>query len=162
MRSTFRDGREPLCGRMAPGYSDSCNCVSTRKREARVMLSGRSMLDEPRTLEKAFADLQAKYQRKPSPDLERTIELLRAEIDLREWKRPVNLDTDPANTSDQRVDARGLLPERTARSSLAHRHTWFARGYSTSSPRGDFESRPAPRQNLVPLHRDYDSLAMSG
>jgi hypothetical protein len=114
------------------------------------MLSGWSMLDEPRTIEQALADLLAKYQRKPSSDLERTIKLIRAEIDVREWKRPVNLYSAPASTSDQRVDTGGPLPlrERTARSSLVRRHTWFASGASTSSPRADFEARPVPRDNL--------------
>jgi hypothetical protein len=40
-------------------------------------------LKERRTLEKALADLLAEFQRKPSPQLARTIELLRAEIELR-------------------------------------------------------------------------------
>jgi hypothetical protein len=64
----------------------------------------------------------------------------------------VPLASNPASISDQRGDAGGPLPERTARSSLARRHTWFARGYSTSSPQADFESQPAPpsapRDNL--------------
>ena len=115
------------------------------------MLSGWSNLAEPRTLDQALADLLAKYQRKPSSDLERTIKLIRAEIELREWKRPDNLYSHPASTSDQRVDTGGPLPllERTARSSLARRYTWFARGHSTSAPRaGLVEARPAPRDNL--------------
>jgi hypothetical protein len=115
------------------------------------MLSGWSNLAEPRTLEQALADLLAKYRRQPSSDLERTIKLIRAEIELREWKRPGNLYSAPANTNDQRADVGSPLPlpERTARSVLARRHTWFARGYSTSSPRAGFvEARPALRDNL--------------
>jgi hypothetical protein len=109
-----------------------------------------NLLAEPRTLEKALTDLVAKHQRQPSPDLARMIGVIRAEIELRELKRPVDWDSDQASTSDRRVDAGGPLPlpERTARSSLAHRHTWFARGYYTSSPRADFELRPAPSDNL--------------
>jgi hypothetical protein len=44
-------------------------------------------LDQRRSLETALADLLAEYQRKPRPELARTIELLRAEIEFR--KRPV-------------------------------------------------------------------------
>jgi hypothetical protein len=44
------------------------------------------LLKEPRSLERALADLCEQYQREPGPDLARTIELLRAEIELR--KRP--------------------------------------------------------------------------
>jgi hypothetical protein len=106
------------------------------------MQSGWSMLTEPRTMEKALADLLAKYQRKPSSDLERTIKLIRAEIELREWKRPVNLYSDLASTSPL------PLPERTARLFLARRHTWFARGSSVSSPRAGFEARLVRRDNL--------------
>jgi hypothetical protein len=43
-------------------------------------------LNDRRTLEKALADLLAKYQREPSPQLARMIELLRAEIELRKRK----------------------------------------------------------------------------
>jgi hypothetical protein len=39
-----------------------------------------------RSLEKALADLLAEYERNPSPNLARTIELIRDEIELR--KRP--------------------------------------------------------------------------
>jgi hypothetical protein len=115
------------------------------------MPSGWPNLAEPRTLEQALADLLAKYQREPSPYLDRTIKLIRAEIEFRECKRPGNLYSAPANTNDQRVDTGGPLPlpERTARSSLARRYTWFARGYSTSAPRAGFvEARPALRDNL--------------
>ena len=45
------------------------------------------LLEERRTLEEALADLLAKHQREPSPELARMIGLLRAEIELR--KRPV-------------------------------------------------------------------------
>ena len=53
------------------------------------MLNGviEKLLNERRTLEEALADLLAKYQREPSPELARMIELLRAEIEIR--KRPV-------------------------------------------------------------------------
>ena len=44
-------------------------------------------LDQRRSMETALADLLAEYQRKPRPELARTIELLRAEIEFR--KRPV-------------------------------------------------------------------------
>jgi len=109
-----------------------------------------NLLAEPRTLEQALADLVAKHQRQPSPDLARMIGVIRAEIELRGLKRPLDLASDSASTSDQRVDAGGPLPlpERTARSSLARFHTWFARGYYTSSPRADFGLRPAPNDNL--------------
>ena len=43
-------------------------------------------LKERRSLEKALADLLSQYQRNPTPDLARKIELIRAEIELR--KRP--------------------------------------------------------------------------
>ena len=45
------------------------------------------LLNERRTLEKALADLRAKYQREPRPELVRMIEILRVEIELS--KRPV-------------------------------------------------------------------------
>jgi hypothetical protein len=41
------------------------------------------LFNERRTLEEAHADLLAKYQQEPSPELARMIELLRAEIELR-------------------------------------------------------------------------------
>ena len=44
------------------------------------------LLKERRSLEKALVDLSEQYQRNPNPDLARTIELLRAEIERR--KRP--------------------------------------------------------------------------
>jgi hypothetical protein len=44
-------------------------------------------LSQRRSLEKALADLVAKHQREPTPELARTIELLRAEIELRKQKR---------------------------------------------------------------------------
>ena len=47
------------------------------------------LLRERRTLEKALADLLAKYQHDPSPELARTIELIHAEIELRKRKRPL-------------------------------------------------------------------------
>ncbi len=42
------------------------------------------LLRERRSLEKALADLAAEYERRPSPGLARTIELLRKEIEARE------------------------------------------------------------------------------
>ena len=39
------------------------------------------MLKERRSLEKALADLREQYQRNPKPNLARTIELIRAEIE---------------------------------------------------------------------------------
>ena len=44
------------------------------------------VLKEQRSLEKTLADLTAKFERSSCPELIRTIESLRAEIDLR--KRP--------------------------------------------------------------------------
>jgi hypothetical protein len=44
------------------------------------------MLEDLRTLEQALADLLAEYERNPNPNLARTIELIRDEIELR--KRP--------------------------------------------------------------------------
>ena len=41
------------------------------------------LLKERRSLQKALADLCEQYQRNPNPDLARTIELLRAEIEHR-------------------------------------------------------------------------------
>jgi hypothetical protein len=43
-------------------------------------------LNQRRSLEQALADLVAKQQREPNPELARMVELLRAEIELR--KRP--------------------------------------------------------------------------
>jgi hypothetical protein len=45
-------------------------------------------LSQRRSLEQALADLVAKQQREPSPELARMVELLRAEIELRKWKPP--------------------------------------------------------------------------
>jgi len=42
---------------------------------------------ERRSLEQALADLCEQYQRQPSPKLARTIEQLRAEIELRKRSR---------------------------------------------------------------------------
>jgi len=41
------------------------------------------MLEDQRSLEKAFADLLAEYERNPSPSLARTIELIQEEIEVR-------------------------------------------------------------------------------
>lgn len=41
------------------------------------------LLEERRTLEEALADMRARYQREPNPELARMIALLRAEIELR-------------------------------------------------------------------------------
>ncbi len=41
------------------------------------------MLKERRSLEKALADLREQYERNPNPNLARTIELIRAEIERR-------------------------------------------------------------------------------
>ena len=44
------------------------------------------MMDSRRSLEEALADLLATYERGPNPALARTIELMRAEIEIREQR----------------------------------------------------------------------------
>ncbi len=57
-------------------------------------------LQERRSLEKTLADLVAQYERKPSPELKRTIELIEGEIEIR--KR-----SDPSRLAVPRADDRG-------------------------------------------------------
>ena len=54
-----------------------------------LLTERRPFLGEERSLGQALIDLLATYERAPDPQLARTIELLRAEIELRE--RPARL-----------------------------------------------------------------------
>ncbi len=53
-----------------------------------LLTERRSFLREQRSLGQALIELLATYQRAPDPTLARTIQLLRAEIDLRKRREP--------------------------------------------------------------------------